>query len=135
MQLRKTLAPLVVAAAALTGTLVMPGTASASTGGGCYTASAGGNTVEPCISASGHYAEPDAYIIKNTGCVTAYVDLLAAGSEKLLARHTVSCSTGHKGPFPYLATNGEQLETRVITLDSSSIVIASVIGWSVTVSW
>lgn len=134
MKMRKGVASLAVAAAATMGAVLMPGTANASTGGGCATFSGAGDTLEPCISASGHYVEPDGYIIKNTGCASAYLQLFNEVDGTVLATHNVGCSLGHKGPFPYLGTNGQKYETRLWTQDSDGIVIISTLSWSLSFS-
>lgn len=132
MKMSRGVASLAVAAAATMGVLAVPGTANASSGGGCGTFSGAGETLESCISASGAYLEPDGYIIKNTGCAYAFVDLVNPANDALLSRHQVSCSLGHKGPFPYAGTNGQQYETDLWTADSSGIVILSLRSWPET---
>lgn len=115
MKIRSMSVSFAVLAAAFAGTMIASGTASASTGGGCHTVSAGGDTVEGCVSASGGYVEPDGYIIANPGCAEVIVALVDDTTGLVDESMSASCSLGHKGPYAYKGINGHKYYSEVFT--------------------
>lgn len=120
MKFHKGLAFLGIASAATLGVFVSPGTANASTGGGCSTGTNTGDgvTIRPCVSASGSNPEFDGYMIKNTGCARAYLDLMSADNDSLYSTHEVSCTDGHKGTYAYPGVNGRHYFTIMWVFDN-----------------
>jgi hypothetical protein len=105
LNIRKGIAPLAVGAA-LVGTVLVPGVANASSGGGCDVSGVvSGMEVEACISASGSNLEPDGYIIRNSGCRSVTIYLYTGGGAGV-NQWNVSCSGGHKGPIPQALPGG-----------------------------
>jgi hypothetical protein len=87
--------------AALVGTVLAPGVANASSGGGCDSSGVvSGMDIEACVSASGGTLEPDGYIIRNSNCRSVTFYLWAGGGSSVVDQWSVSCATGHKGPHP-----------------------------------
>jgi hypothetical protein len=107
-----------VAAAALTAvTGALPANAAVvhpnSSGGGCRTAS-GSPSIEGCLSASGQWLEPDAYIINNSGCQSAEIIVHDVTADDVQEDVTFSCSLGHHGPYPVIGVNGHTYYTLAI---------------------
>ena len=127
MKIRSTFLSLAVLATAFTGTVLASGTANASSGGGCTTATAGGASVKACISASGANLEPDGYILANSGCAEAYLEIIDETSGTVNAVIDYSCSLGHKGPVAYGGINGHSYYSKLflVTASGSTIVSAS----------
>ncbi|WP_435126219.1 hypothetical protein [Actinacidiphila sp. bgisy144] len=123
--MKKKIASLGVAATAAAGILMMPGTAQASSGGGCTSAWADdGDQVSACISASGSNLEPDGYVIDASVCTTAHVLLADETTKTLVLDYNVGCGTGHVGPFAYKGVNGHKYQSEVY-IEESNIQIVS----------
>ena len=129
MKAHRSVASLAATVAAVAVVVLAPGTALASSGGGCQTANPGSDALEACISASGAYLEPDGYILSEAGnCSTTYIDLQDYTTGVMVAQENVGCGTGHYGPFPYKGTNGHQYRVKVDSVDSAGIALNVV--WS-----
>ncbi len=108
--LRLALATLTVLAGSLLGVATTATSADAavtpdSSGGGCIKSTSDGVTVSSCISASGANLEPDAYVISDPGCTSAYIWLYDATADKWYS-HGMSCAAVHHGPFAFPGING-----------------------------
>ncbi|NUQ99891.1 MAG: hypothetical protein HOY79_26195 [Streptomyces sp.] len=112
---RSLVLPLAGAALAVA-TAALPASAATvrpdSSGGGC-SSSGGSPDVEACISASGSYLEPDAYIINNSGCVSAGWRLYdtTSGSNVLEQEVSMGCADGHYGPYGFAGIKGHSYRT------------------------
>jgi hypothetical protein len=76
-------------------------------GGGC---SPGGYFASACISISGDWVLPDAYINSLPGgCTGAYLSLydLNVSASSPVETDWIGCATGHFGPYRYGATPGD----------------------------
>ncbi|MEU1628446.1 hypothetical protein ABZ746_24570 [Streptomyces sp. NPDC020096] len=124
MKVRKSFASLAATAGAVAAVVLAPGTANASSGGGC----AGTYEVRACISASGAYLKPDGYILSNvSACRTTYISLTDITTGAILQQESVGCWPGHYGPFPYKGINGHRYGVRVFMLGSSGLLASQ---WS-----
>ena len=125
----RSVASLAAIAAAAAAVVLVPGTALASSGGGCRTTDSSNSDLEACISASGAYLEPDGYIISETGsCSTSYLilDDLTAGTT--VAKYNIGCGTGHYGPFANKGVNGHEYSVELVSVNSSGSPLNS--AWS-----
>lgn len=110
MRMRRSATALAVAVAGMTAIALAPGTAYASTGGGCMT----NGPLKACISASGSNVEPDFYIIAPTpGCthLNAEVDDETTHTIKGVWNEWAPCGPiGHFGPWPFAGQNGHSYQ-------------------------
>ena len=113
MRMHRSVTALAVAMAGTTAIALAPGTAYASTGGGCGT----NGPLKACISASGSNVEPDFYITAPTpGCtyLHAQVDDDTTGVEIGEWNETAPCGPiGHFGPWPFAGKNGDHYSISV----------------------
>ncbi|SEG91586.1 hypothetical protein SAMN05216223_12420 [Actinacidiphila yanglinensis] len=117
MKIRRSAASLAVAVTALAGIALTPGTASASTGGGCGTT----GSLKSCISASGKNVAPDFYIIAPTpGCTSVefYVYDETSGATKF--DQDYPCILGHIAPIVFAGTNGHRYGSTARELNGSN---------------
>ncbi|WP_427922619.1 hypothetical protein [Streptomyces sp. cg40] len=128
MKVHKSVSLSMAAVGAVAAVVLVPGTADASSGGGCHTQSSGMGKLESCISASGAYLEPDGYLlVVADNCETTYIELEDVTTGDVVLRDSVGCWPGHYGPFAYKGTNGHKYATIVVTYSSSSQLA---ISWS-----
>jgi hypothetical protein len=108
------------------GIVLAPGTANASTGGGCGSDTVAGGSVKACISASGANLEPDGYVLSNSECSTVHIILTDQTTKTNVLDYNVGCGLGHIGPFAYKGVNGHKYVTLVdlITYDGSTLAVA-----------
>ncbi|WP_160311124.1 hypothetical protein, partial [Streptacidiphilus anmyonensis] len=91
-----------------------------SSGGGCSTTA----QLEACISSSGAYVEPDAYILSNRGCQSADLTLWDDTANQEVEHVNLGCAAGHHGPFPFRGVNGHTYSTSATITASPSGAIA-----------
>lgn len=134
MIVKKSLTSLAMVATAAAGIVMMPGTAHASSGGGCVSATADdGDKVSACISASGANVEPDGYVISAPVCTTVHIELFDATTNTKVLDDNVGCGEGHIGPFAYRGVNGHKYQSEVY-MQTSSVTTVSAASPSETFS-
>jgi hypothetical protein len=116
MKTRRSVTTLAVAITAMTGIALAPGTANASTGGGCTTF----GPIEACISASGAYVEPDFYVVAPTpGCTELDMTVYDDEGGTTATSFPGYCTGGHHGPYPIVGTNGHHYSVLVSAISAS----------------